>query len=133
MRQFENDLRDVQPIAAAGGVTGFRGVTAGGVRVEFQSGPNRENALSEGLAQATGESLLVVEQGGQLTGIALGTDQVIILRGQRYDAPTADFEYALDADGRFTARPIHRAIDTVEIAPAVMVWARTSWGGPAGR
>ena len=80
------------------------------------------NALSEGLAQAKGESLLVVEKQGQLSGIALGTEGAVVLRGKRYNAPAADFEYALDAGGQFTATPIHRAIDTVEIAPAENVF-----------
>ena len=121
-RQFESDLQDVQAIAGAGGVTGFRAVTPSGARVEFQSGPNRVNAFSDGLAQAKGESLLLVEKAGQLSGIALGTDGAVVLRGTRYAAPAADFEYALDASDRFTATPIHRAIDTVQIAPAENVF-----------
>jgi hypothetical protein len=122
-RQFEGDLEDVQPIEASGGVTGFRAVAPSGARVEFQSGPNRVNPLSQGLAQAKGESLLVVEKAAQLSGIALGTDKAVVLRGKRYAAPAADFEYVLDAHGRFTATPIHRAIDTVEISPAENVFA----------
>lgn len=115
-------LKDVQPIEAPGGVTGFRAVTPSGARVEFQSGPNRMNPLSQGLAQAKGESLLVVEKAGQLSGIALGTDKAVVLRAKRYAAPAADFEYVLDADGRFTATPIQRAIGTVEISPAESVF-----------
>jgi hypothetical protein len=133
-RQFENDLRDVEPIEAPGGMTGFRAVTQTGARVEFQSGPNRVNPLFQGLAQAKGESLLVIEKAGQLSGIALGTDKAVVLRGKRYDAPAADFEYVLDADGRFTAAPIYRAIDTVEIAPAENVFterASVSFSIPA--
>ncbi|MEK0445908.1 MAG: hypothetical protein RLZZ399_1229 [Verrucomicrobiota bacterium] len=121
-RQFENDLKDVEKFQAPGGVTGFRAVTPSGTRVEFQSGPNRSNALSQGLAQAQGESLLLVEKAGQLSGIALGTDGSLLLRGKRYNAPTADFEYALDAQGHFTATPIYRAIDTVQIEPAQNVF-----------
>lgn len=121
-RQFENDLRDVHAIEAPGGVTGFRAVTPTGARVEFQSGPHRVNRLSHGLAQATAESLLAVEKAGRLSGIALGTDRAIVLRGTRHAAPVADFEYVLDAGGGFTATPIHRAIDTVEISPAENVF-----------
>jgi hypothetical protein len=121
-RQFESDLKEVQKIEAPGGVTGFHAVTSGGTRVAFQSGPNRSNALSQKKAQAQGESLLLVEKADHLSGIALGTDGVILLRGKRYDAPAADFEYALDAQGRFTATPIYRAIDTVQIAPAQNVF-----------
>lgn len=121
-RQFENDLKDVEKFQAPGGVTGFRAVTPSGTRVEFQSGPNRSNALSQGVAQAQGESLLLVEKAGHLSGIALGTNGALLLRGKRYNAPTADFEYALDAQGHFTANPIYRAIDTVQIAPAQNVF-----------
>jgi hypothetical protein len=121
-RQFENDLRDVEPIEGPGGVTGFLATTPTGARVEFQSGPNRMNPLSQGLAQAKGESLLVVEKAGELSGIALGTDGAIVLRGTRYESPAADFEYVLDAGGAFKATPIHRAIDTVQIAPEANVF-----------
>jgi hypothetical protein len=121
-RQFENDLQEVQKFQAPGGVTGFRAVTPSGTRVEFQSGPNRSNALSQGVAQVHGESFLLVEKAGHLSGIALGTNGAILLRGKRYNAPAADFEYALDAQDRFTATPIYRAIDTVQIAPAQNVF-----------
>ncbi|MEY5024773.1 MAG: hypothetical protein RLZZ244_301, partial [Verrucomicrobiota bacterium] len=121
-RQFENDLKDVEKFQAPGGVTGFRAVTPGGTRVEFQSGPNRSNALSQGTAQAKGESLLLVEKAGQISGIALGTDGALLLRGKRHKAPSADFEYSLDAQGQFTATPIYRAIDTVQIEPAQNVF-----------
>lgn len=132
-RQFENDLKDVAKFQAPGGVTGFRAVTPSGARVEFQSGPNRSNSLSQGTAQAKGESLLLVEKAGQLSGIALGTDGALLLRGKRHTAPSADFEYSLDAHGKFTATPIYRAIDTVQIEPAQNVFtdrARVSFSLP---
>ena len=125
-RQFENDLKDIEKFQAPGGLTGFRAVTPSGARVEFQSGPNRSNALSQGAAQAKGESLLLVEKAGHLSGIALGTDGSLLLRGKRYNAPSADFEYALDAQGHFTASPIYGAIDTVQIEPAQNVFTESA-------
>jgi hypothetical protein len=116
-RQFENDLREIEEIKAPVGVTGFRAVTASGTRVEFQSGPNRVNDLKNGIAHAKAESLLVIEKEGALSGIVLGGESGLKLRGKAYTAPTADFEYVLSADGKLTTTPIYRAIDTVKVTP----------------
>jgi hypothetical protein len=116
-RQFENDLREIQEVKGARGATGFRAVTRSGAVVGFQSGPEKANSLKAGAACARAESLLVVEKDNALSGLALGTDKTITLRGRVYTTETADFEYALAADGRFTATPIQRAIDTVKISP----------------
>jgi len=116
-RQFENDLREIEEVKAPGGVTGFRAVTASGTRVEFQSGPNRVNDLSNGLAHASAESLLVIEREGTLSGIVLGAENGVKLRGKTYTASVADFEYVVSADGKLTSTPIYRAIDTVKVTP----------------
>ena len=116
-KQFENDLREIEEIKAAGGVTGFRAATATGTRVEFQCGPNRVNYLSSGLAHAKAESLLVIEKEGSLSGIVLGAENGLVLRGKAFTAAGADFEYVLSAEGKFTTTPIHRSIDTVKITP----------------
>jgi hypothetical protein len=115
--QFENELREIQELKGAGGSTGFRATTVDGSLITFQSGPQSVNALDAEPAQVRGESVLAVEQDGLLSGMALGTDSTIILRGKKYQAGVADFEYGLDAEGRFTSTPIHRAIDTVRISP----------------
>lgn len=115
--QFENELREIQELKGAGGSTGFRATTVDGSLITFQSGPQRVNALDATPAQVRGESVLAVEKEGLLSGMALGTDKTITLRGKVYQSPTADFEYALGADGQFTATPIYRAIDTVQISP----------------
>ena len=116
-KQFDNDLREVEPIKAPGGVTGFRAVTPGGTRIEFQSGPNRVNDLSQGKAQARAECLLVVEKDGVLSGMVLGAEKAITLRGKEHLAAVADFEFTLAADGKLNTTPIHRPIDTVKISP----------------
>ena len=116
-RQFENDLREIQELKSPGGVTGFRAVTRTGTPVFFQSGPQKANALTAGPVQVLGESLLAVEKAGVLCGMSLGTNKTITLRGKAYQCGTADFEYELTSDGKFTATPICRAIDTVKISP----------------
>jgi hypothetical protein len=115
--QFESDLREIKELKGAGGITGFRAATVDGTLITFQSGPQSVNALDAEPAQVRGESVLAVEQDGLLSGMALGTDSTIILRGRKYQAGAADFEYGLDAEGRFTITPIHRAIDTAKISP----------------
>ena len=116
-RQLENDLREIQELKAPGGVTGFRAVTRTGTPVFFQSGPQKANALTAGPVQVLGESLLAVEKAGVLCGMTLGTNKTITLRGKAYQGGTADFEYELTSDGKFTATPIYRTIDTVQISP----------------
>lgn len=124
--QFESDLREIKELKGAGGITGFRAATVDGTLITFQSGPQSVNALDAEPAQVRGESVLAVEQDGLLSGMALGTDSTIILRGRKYQAGAADFEYGLDADGRFTTMPIHRAIDTVKISPEPNVFTDTT-------
>ncbi|MEK0446818.1 MAG: hypothetical protein RLZZ399_2139 [Verrucomicrobiota bacterium] len=121
-KQFAQDLREIEELKGAPGTTGFRAVTARGIPVWFQSGAHTPCLLQAGPARAEGECLLATETGGEVSGIALGTNRTITLRGQSYKTPSADFEYTLRANGEFTSQPIHRAIDTVQISPAQNVF-----------
>jgi hypothetical protein len=121
--QFKNELREIEPLTGAKGVTGFRALTHKGVPVFFQSGPGRVNALAAGAARVRGESLLAIEKDGGIAGVALGTDGAIALRDKQYRAGTADFEYRLNAQSRFTSTPIHGMIDTVRILPEPNVFS----------
>ncbi len=122
-KQFANDLAEIEELKSKDGrATGCRAVTKTGTKVWFQSGCESANTLESGPAKARGESLLAMEKGGELSGMALGTDKTITLRGKSYQTQTADFEYALSKTGKFTVTPIYRAIDTVQISPAQNVF-----------
>lgn len=121
-KQFDNELREVEQLTGDAGVVGFWAITATGFPVWFQSGPQLQNALEAGPARARGECLLVTESDGVLRGIALGTDKTITLRGKPYATFAADFEYLIDAAGRFSSKPIHRAIGSVGISPVQNVF-----------
>lgn len=112
-----HDLRDVRELSGDAGVSGFTATTARGSTLWFLAGPERVNRLDAGPFSARGELVLVVARAGEFSGLVLGAG-ALRLGDRTYTSATADFEFHLDAAGRFTTQPIRRPIDTVEISPA---------------
>lgn len=117
VERTRHDLRDVTELRTLAGAAGFSATTARGARVWFLAGPAATQPLAAGPCSTEGELLLAIERAGELSGIILGGRSVTI-DGQPHRGPAADFEFQRDAAGRFTAQPIYRPIDTVEISPA---------------
>jgi hypothetical protein len=114
-------LRTRQKTSGEGGVLGWALTTRSGTPVWFQAGPRMLNTLTAGPVQAEGEALMVMRKDGELSGIVLGSEAVVI-EGKRHRLPTFDVEFSLDANGTFTSTPLRRPIDTVRISPAQTVF-----------
>lgn len=118
-KQYENDLRSIEPFGGEKGVVGFHAVTRTGAYVWFQSGPAAANSLRCGPVEAAAESLLVAKRpDGRTGGVVCGCVSLSI-GGKPAANVEADFEFTLAADGQSPAAtiPIRRPIDTIRIRP----------------
>jgi len=120
---FAGDLTDVEPITGAD-FTGFQATTRQGARVSylaahagFNTHPNA--LLAAGRVQIEGEALLVVEDRGPTSGLALGCRR-FQLDGKTRAVP-GDLEFVVTRDG-WQMTPIWRPIQPVVIAPATTVF-----------
>lgn len=102
-----------------GGASGFEAVLPDGGSVRYLAAPgDAPLALALGTVTIEGESLLVVDRGGRVSGIALGC-RAFATGGKPGHVTSPDFEFALAA-GAAGAEvvPIHRPISPVDIGPA---------------
>ena len=112
---------DIQPrqISGPGGAVGFEAELIGGGRVRYLATPGDAAAtLFLGPVEIDGESLLVVERDGTVSGVALGCHRAVI-KGQTLATNAPDFEFTCDGDGgeRSAVASIHRPITPVVIGP----------------
>jgi lysophospholipase L1-like esterase len=121
-RPLSGGLRDYTITRGAGAVIGSAVTTRIGTRAWFQSGPEEQNSLTAGPVGAKAEALLATTRDGVTRGVVIGAAQLTIA-GKAYDLISADAEFALAPDGRFTSTPIRRPIDTVRISPQQTVFA----------
>jgi len=91
-------------------------MTRSGGTLWFGANATGSQSLTVGPVEAVAEALLVIRQGETLRGLVLGASQMQHATFERA-LPGADFEFGVDALGRWTTTPIHRPIDTVKIFP----------------
>jgi hypothetical protein len=112
---------DIQPRQLSGPekAVGFEVELRDGARVRYLAAPGDEPmALSLGPVTSEGQSLLVVERDGAVSGVAMGCRRATI-NGQAIAFTAPDFEFTSSADGGTQPEmvPIHRPISPVIIGP----------------
>ena len=110
----------IQPRQLSGpdGAVGFEADLADGSRVRYLAAPgDAPAALSLGTVAIEGESLLVVERDGEVSGVAMGC-RWAALNGQAAVVADPDFEFTAADGGKQPAMAaIHRPISPVVIGP----------------
>lgn len=115
---LESDFQPRQ-LSGPGGAVGFEADLSGGGRVRYLATPgDSPAALSLGPVTIEGESLLVIEREGNVSGVAMGCRRAVI-HGQAMAIADPDFEFTAAANGDKPPElvSIHRPISPVSIGP----------------
>jgi hypothetical protein len=130
----EGDLKDVQKIITEKGVSGFDAQTPDGGQVQYRAALNRNGeALAIGPVKMRGEALLLLREGKQASGMALGCTEMTI-NGQPVNSASPDFEFSIPSatnlslssallaiirrtKDEYSTIPIYRPISPVRIIP----------------
>lgn len=107
------------------GVAGFAATLADGATLSWLATFGEPRRLIAGTVSVRGEGLLVLQRGGETSGLTLGA-QSLHIGDQEIKLPATDFEFAWQ-DGRLAATTaIHRPIKPVAFAPAEPVFVESA-------
>ncbi|MCK9478545.1 MAG: chitobiase/beta-hexosaminidase C-terminal domain-containing protein [Firmicutes bacterium] len=114
------ELASVTPITGDG-VAGFSAVVNEGKTVSYLAANGKDGLLSIGNIAMQGESLAIVENGGEVTGYAMGCNSFSI-DGIAQTVLSADFEFSIISNALHIESKIYKPLKEVTILPEADVF-----------
>ncbi|MCK9479628.1 MAG: chitobiase/beta-hexosaminidase C-terminal domain-containing protein, partial [Firmicutes bacterium] len=114
------ELASVTPISGDG-VAGFSAVVNEGKTVSYLAANSKDGLLSIGNITMQGESLAIVENGGEVTGYAMGCNSFSI-DGIAQTVLSADFEFSIISNTLQIKTKIYKSLKEVTILPEADVF-----------